>query len=235
YAGDLETALRSLALHILLSLVLGGASAASQPGTNAAVAAGGDSGRAAGGGDGSVSTTAALLAEYADDVLEVLSSPESDTALSCAELSPFYGKLHGGRGQMERHEASSQEGAQRKGIEEDGRNKKEGLREGTAGAGVGACTPACLSAGQQRPLASPSQLLQAGLVLAAAAERLVHLLDRGDDCGGGDSGDGAQSLLVSKQTLTACVSEVARRRLRVDRLLGGDNRSGSSTEGFPWD
>lgn len=65
YAGDLETALRSLALHMVLSLVLGDAS---ESGTAAAPSVGGDRGRVGGGG-GAVTTTAALLAEYADDVL----------------------------------------------------------------------------------------------------------------------------------------------------------------------
>ncbi|CAN0142868.1 unnamed protein product, partial [Scytosiphon promiscuus] len=237
YAGDLEAALLSLALHILLSLVLG-TSAASQAGIAAAVTPDGDAG-GFGGGGGSVPTTAALLAEYADDLLDVLSSPESDTALSSAELAPYYDELHRDRCQINRLHAVSQGVQHQRGFGHGDRNQKRGVADALStgvdtGAGSDAGAAICLTAEHERRMESPLELLQAGLVIAETADRLVRLLDRGEGCGGGVRDHGAQSPLVSKQTLAACSAEAARRRLYVDRLLAGDSHNSSrETEGFP--
>ncbi|CAN0212047.1 unnamed protein product, partial [Ectocarpus sp. 6 AP-2014] len=53
-------------------------------------ASAGKPGGAADCGGGGGGPSAALLGEYADELLEVLSSPESDAALSPSELSPYY-------------------------------------------------------------------------------------------------------------------------------------------------
>ncbi|CAM9778538.1 unnamed protein product, partial [Ectocarpus sp. 12 AP-2014] len=81
YAGDLEVAFRALVLHILIALVALGDDSSSS------ASAGKPGGAADCGGGG---PTAALLGEYADELLGVLSSPESDAALSPSELSPYY-------------------------------------------------------------------------------------------------------------------------------------------------
>lgn len=167
---------------------------------------------------------------------EVLSSSESDTTLSSAELSPHYRTVCRKRHKIEWLQAAPQGGAHRKEIVADDLTEREGLQGGADGAGGGASD--CLTAEQQGWPESPSQVLQAGIVLAATAEGLARLLDRGDafgDGGDGDSGHQAHSLLVSKHTLTACLAEVAQRRLHVDRLLEEKRRSSSTTKGFPWE
>ncbi|CBJ28390.1 hypothetical protein Esi_0104_0093 [Ectocarpus siliculosus] len=252
YAGDLEVALRSLVLHILIALVALGDDASSS-------ASAGKPGGAADCGGGGGGPSAALLGEYADELLEVLSSPESDAALSPSELSPYYRP----RPRRRRLPIEDFQSVARGIPHQDGRNQQDEMTSARFQ----------LVEPQQRP-GGPSPRLITEAVLAATAEGLTCLLGgagaggrrrhRGDHHGGngargngeegvvaGSSGDcggrggGGEevatelsSSLVSKQTWAACVAEAGRRRLRVDRLLGGgknSTRSGSSEGGIVWE
>ncbi|CAN0321606.1 unnamed protein product [Pylaiella littoralis] len=227
YAGELEAALRSLLLHILLALVLDDHTpAANEPARSDA-----------GGRGGHTSATAALLGEHAENVLEVLSSPESDTALSPSGLFPYYRRGHR---QIEEkiaaHFTLTAEMPQQQQRQQQQEQQQEQEQKHQQ---------------QYQQLECRSPLLPAAVVLAAAAEGLVHLFGRRDgDCGsdivsnsggggGGGGGGGVDSVegggdgsgggtqeteqlpMVSKQTWTACVAEARRRRLRVAQLLAG--------------
>ncbi|CAM9611474.1 unnamed protein product [Ectocarpus sp. 12 AP-2014] len=238
YAGDLEVALRSLVLHILIALVALGDDSFSS-------ASAGKPGGAAGCGGGG-GPTAALLGEYADELLGVLSSTESDAALSPSELSPYY------RPRRRRRRLPIEDQLVALDIpQQDGRNQQDkgALGEVMASASFQPMEP------QQRP-GGPSPRLITEAVLAATAEGLTCVLGGGNGAGGngeegvvaGSSGCGGRggggeevatelsSSLVSKQTWAACVAEAGRRCMRVDRLLEGGKNSGiSSEEGVVWE
>eukprot|EP00903_Cladosiphon_okamuranus_P013629 g12693.t1 len=214
YIGDLEAALLSLLLHVLLALVLDGnyTSAAGEPTTAKA-----DSSAGAG-------SAAALLAEYADELLELMSSPEADTTLRDWELLPYY---HHRCRQTGAFLLVVAEGFHRQEGGDKGASKggEEGLREGAAD--TSQFTPHQLP--QQQQQGSPSvAVLQAETVLAVTAERLARLFASavrasGDGAvGSGVSQADEPSLLVSKQTWAACAAEAGRRRRRLSQMLGGD-------------
>eukprot|EP00752_Nemacystus_decipiens_P015738 g14050.t1 len=231
YIADLEAALLSLVLHTLIALVLGGndASTAGDPATTAAAPAGG-------------SATTALLVDYADELLELLSFPEADAALRISELLPYY--YHRCR-QSEAYIMLAADGDRRRGGD-GGRSEgdKEGLRRGADDTSCSSPRKRLQEQQRQQQSGSPSlALLQAETVLASIAEGLVRLFARADgadgdsggcETGGGGVGDGGgcraneQLLLVSKQTWAACVAEAGRRRRSVARILGeeGAGRGG---------
>lgn len=184
----------------------------------------------------------------------MLSSPESDAALSPSELLPYYRPRRRRRLPIK----GFQFGA-RGAPHQEGQNQEydEVLGEEMTSASL-------LPMERQRP-GGPSPRLMVEAVLAATAAGLTCLLgggggrrcrgghhggngglgngEDGVDAGSGRSGrDGGgeaatelSSSLVSKQTLAACVAEAGRRRLRVDRLLGGGKNSSSSKGGVVWE
>ncbi|CAM9598021.1 unnamed protein product, partial [Ectocarpus sp. 8 AP-2014] len=117
--------------------------------------------------------TAALLGEYADGLLEVLSSPESDAALSPSELSPYYRprRRHRRRRRLPIEDFQS---VARDIPQQAGRNQKD---EGALGEGMTSASFQPMEP-QQRP-GGPSPRLITEAVLAATAEGLTCLLGGG--------------------------------------------------------
>ncbi len=156
----------------------------------------------------------------------VLSSPESDTALSDSELLPYYHWFC-------RHWQPEASLVETEGIQHQGGWKKggEGGVERTPDCALG--NAAQKQQQQQQRSETPSSVMPAEVVLAAAAQGLVRLFYLGvagagsaGSAGSGDGdGDGRASdrlLLISNKTWTACVAEAGRRSSRVARLLGRD-------------
>lgn len=155
----------------------------------------------------------------------VLSSPESDTALSDSELMPYYHlccRHWQPEASLVEAEGTRHQGEWRKGGKGEVEETPDGALDHRAQ--------------QQQRSETASPVMPAEVVLAAAAQGLVRLFSpevAGGGGGGGNSDDRASDrlLLVSTKTWTACVAEASRRSARVARLLGRDRTTTSGRKG----